>query len=547
MREVNVILAHHAGARLYRHRAGRYPSAEELARLVSGEAGLILEELAAYRARGCLEVAQAVLESPGGLAQDLGQLYQKLRRIQEKKSLGQVFTPDHAVEAALALLGSGQPQRIIDPACGAGEFLLRAARYWPQAQILGVDIDPLALAVAKTRLSLAGTPGVELVRGNALVLPLGGEFDLVLGNPPWGGQLDPDHVPTSAISPGKVLNSFVYFLELAARLLKPGGRMALVLPEAFLKVWSYKDARQWFLANFHLIGLHYLPHLFKGYYAPAIILAAVRQPAPSPAGIPIWCQRGRRGEKFLYNALPGPAVQAQRININWRREMEILWSKCAKNAVYLREGQLGAPLPPGEAVVDFSMGIVTGDNRRFIRDKPLSGCLPLLTARDVMPFRVEPASRWLSYYPAKLQQVAPPEKYMVPAKIVYRFISREIIAAADYSGSLTLNNLNIIIPLRLPFPLEYLLALLNSRLINTLYMYKFFTGKVLTRHLKQLPLQVGSGEEREKIIAQVRALAAGQGDARLLNAMVYDLYGLGEAERDLVCHQYRRLSDVFFV
>ena len=84
---------------------------------------------------------------------------------------------------------------------------------------------------------------------------------------------------------------------------------------------------------------------------------------------------------------------------------------------------------------------------------------------------------------------------MVPAKIVYRFISREIIAAADYSGSLTLNNLNIIIPLRLPFPLEYLLALLNSRLINTLYMYKFFTGKVLTRHLKQLPLQVGAGGE----------------------------------------------------
>ena len=143
MREVNVILAHHAGARLYRHRAGRYPSAEELARLVSGEAGLILEELAAYRARGCLEVAQAVLESPGGLAQDLGQLYQKLRRIQEKKGLGQVFTPDHAVEAAWPCWGR-QPQRIIDPACGGG-ILLRAARYWPQAQILGVDIDPLAL------------------------------------------------------------------------------------------------------------------------------------------------------------------------------------------------------------------------------------------------------------------------------------------------------------------------------------------------------------------------------------------------------------------
>lgn len=547
MREVNVVLAHHAGARLYRQRAGRFPSAEELARLVSGGAGLILEELAAYRARGCLAAARAVLESPEGLAQDLGQLYQRLRRTQEKKGLGQVFTPDHAVEAALALLEAGPYRKIIDPACGAGEFLLRTAKHWPQAKIVGVDIDPLALAVARTRLSLAGAAAVELVRGNALALSLDGDYDLVVGNPPWGGQLEPDQVKTYVISPGKVLNSFVYFLELAARLLKPGGRMALLLPEAFLKVWNYQDARRWFLEHFHLTGLHYLPHLFKGYYAPAIILAAVRRPAPSPAGIPIWFQARRQEDKFLYNALPAQAVQAQRININWRREMEILWSKCARNAIYLREGQLGAPLPPGEAVVDFSLGIVTGNNRRFIKDRPLPGRLPLLTARDVKPFQVKPASRWLQYDPPRLQQAAPLEKYMVPAKIVYRFISREIIAAADYSGSLTLNNLNIIIPLHLPFSLEYLLALLNSKLINTLYMYKFFTGKVLTRHLKQLPLRMGSSGEREKITAQARALAAGQGDPGRLDALVYDLYGLGEAERDLVARQYQRLANVFFV
>lgn len=542
MTMTNIILAHHAGARLLQQATGRYPSPEELACFVSGGG-----DMEYFQARGDVVVAQAVLDSPEELELDLGRLYQQLRQTQEKKGLGQVFTPVHAVEAALNLVGVGEAERVIVPACGGGEFLLSTARRWPGANIVGVDIDALALAVARSRLTLAGIQGVRLLQGNALILPMGRDYDLVLGNPPWGGKLDAGQVETYTISPGKLLNSFVYFIELAARLLRPGGRMALVLPEAFIKVWGYQGAREWFMQNFALSGLHYLPHLFRDYYAPAIIMAAVRRPAVAPQEIPVWIQRGR-GKTHHYNTLPAQAVQPQRININWRRGMEAVWSKCAQGAVYLREGNVGAPLPPGQAVVDFSLGVVTGDNDRFVDDKPLSSLhVPVLRARDVRPFCVGQPSSWLKFKAGELKQAPPLAKYRVPAKIVYRFIAREIMAAPDYSGAPTLNNLNIIIPLRLPFSLEYLLALLNSKLINTLYMYRFFTGKVLTRHLKQLPLQVGREEEQQKITSLVRDLVAGQGDGGLLDEVIFSLYGLGEEERNLIAQQHRRLRGVFFV
>lgn len=536
MRGVKEILAHHAGARLALHRTGRYPSPEELARLVDSGG---FPELRLFACRGNRDVAAAVLADKAGLARDLGQLCQSLRRKGEKKSLGQVFTPAPAVESALNLV-QGSPQRIVDPACGAGDFLLHAARRWPGALLTGVEIDALACAVAGVRLRLAGVEA-ELRHDNALSGAWAADFDLVVGNPPWGRTPATAEAPRSTAFPAPA-NAFVYFLELAARLLRPGGQMVYILPEALCKVWAYRQVRQWLLAHFAITALHYIPNLFKDYYAPALILAARRCPAPAPAAIPVWYQAGLRRAKTRYNTLPPAALTPERFNLNWAEEMERIWAQCSRGAVFLREGNWGAQTPPGEAVVDFSLGIVTGDNRRFLaRERFTPRHLPLLRARDVQPFRIAPPGWWLEYDASSLQQAAPLEKYRVPAKIVYRFVAREIIAAVDYSGSLTLNDLNILLPLRLPFSLEYLAALFNSRLLNTLYMYRFSTGKVLTRHLKQLPLQVGSREMQREIEACFRARGRG------LDQAVYRLYGLGSIDVAIIEDQYRRLKGIFYV
>lgn len=538
MTEIKKILAHHAAARLYYRKTGRLPEPEELARLVDEELNF---ELKAYKARGDVKTAAAVLASDQ-LHMDLGQLYQRMKKTAEKKNLGQVFTPMPAVEAALDLV-KVKPERIIDPACGAGNFLLACSSRWPKARLAGVDIDSLAVAVAKTRLKLAEHRDASLLNANAFDLSCSGAYDLVTGNPPWGVNLAPEDQPKVTCFPGNV-NSFIYFLELAARLLQPGGQLVFVLPEAFTKVWIYQRARCWLLENFVISGLHYIPKLFAGYYAPAVILAAVKLPGVRVKGVPVWYQKTLNEPKVEYSILPTEALQPQRYYINWQQEMEELWQQCSRDAFCLREGELGAALPVGRAVVDFSLGIVTGGNRYFIHAQPAPGRFSLLQARDIAPYVISPPSCWLEYDSVRLQQAAPLEKYQAAAKIVYRFIAREIIAAVDYSGSLTLNNLNIILPLRLPFPLEYLVALLNSELLNTLYMYRFFTGKVLTRQLKQLPLRLGKEKE---ITALAQKLAQGEGSMAEMDHLVYDLYGLDLGQRRLVAEQHRRLKEIFFV
>jgi hypothetical protein len=103
-----------------------------------------------------------------------------------RKALGAWQTPawlaEHLTRAALARLESPATARVLDPACGEGAFLAAAVRAGvAESQVLGVDLDPVAVAAARQAL-----PGVEVRQGDALGGALKGlSFELVLGNPPW--------------------------------------------------------------------------------------------------------------------------------------------------------------------------------------------------------------------------------------------------------------------------------------------------------------------------------------------------------------------------
>ena len=82
----------------------------------------------------------------------------------------------------------GQPERVIDPGVGSGRFLLAAARRWPRAALVGVDVDPVAAIMARGNLAAIGAAGrscVSLIDYRALKPePVAGRT-LYLGNPPY--------------------------------------------------------------------------------------------------------------------------------------------------------------------------------------------------------------------------------------------------------------------------------------------------------------------------------------------------------------------------
>jgi adenine-specific DNA-methyltransferase len=119
----------------------------------------------------------------------LGDLFCELRAADERRPLGAVYTPAPIVNAMLDW-ASGEivPQRVIDPGCGSGRFLVAAGRTFAGADLIGIEIDPLAAILARAHLSAAGMANRAQVVNcdyRAFSLPNDGRRTLFVGNPPY--------------------------------------------------------------------------------------------------------------------------------------------------------------------------------------------------------------------------------------------------------------------------------------------------------------------------------------------------------------------------
>jgi SAM-dependent methyltransferase len=149
--------------------------------------------------------------------------------------LGQVFTPAPVAELVLSLALEGQAAgaRVLDPACGDGVFLARAAARG--ARPSGVEIDPSTAARAR---------GPVLVADFMSLPPPAQPFDAVIGNPPYvrqellGAAKARIAARVAADWPGLAFPAradlALAFVARALRFVRPGGRVAFVVSAALL-------------------------------------------------------------------------------------------------------------------------------------------------------------------------------------------------------------------------------------------------------------------------------------------------------------------------
>ncbi|MGA9762395.1 MAG: hypothetical protein WBQ14_08235 [Gaiellaceae bacterium] len=119
----------------------------------------------------------------------LGASFTRLRSPEDRRPLGATYTPTEIVEAMIEWAASeGEPARVVDPGVGSGRFAVAAGRRFPKAEIIGVEIDPLAAIVGRGHLAAAG-----LARRARIVCADYRSFradkidgrTLYLGNPPY--------------------------------------------------------------------------------------------------------------------------------------------------------------------------------------------------------------------------------------------------------------------------------------------------------------------------------------------------------------------------
>ncbi len=206
----------------------------------------------------------------------LGQQLEASWRLAERKQDGIFYTSERlsafVAAAALADLDSdGGELKILDPACGAGAFLVAIDRALVgSARLFGADLLPRTIEVAQQALaSRSARFSVGDSLDGELFERLGQppcSFDLVVGNPPWGAQ-----------SSGRQnLDSWERFFALSLQALRPGGRLALVLPDTLFSP-EKAGARKLLLENTKIEKLHNLgPDWFGGGVRMGTVLVQAR-------------------------------------------------------------------------------------------------------------------------------------------------------------------------------------------------------------------------------------------------------------------------------
>ena len=350
-------------------------------------------------------------------------------------SLGVVYTPREVTEpmTRLALepvmrgrsIDELSALRICDPAVGEGAFLLAAVRVLrdqlvhlgldpAEAQaratrtIHGVDVDARAVDAAR---AATGAGAAQLQVGDALAIDwpaafppvfARGGFDAVLGNPPYVRH---EHLGAQKprlrgfASYHGVADLYVYFIELAHRLARPGGRFCLITPNKWLTC-AYGRALRSHLANQASVeGVVDLGRtaLFGATDAfPCIVWGTVGVAREAPIQAARLAAGARVGLAGVGAPHPREAWRAGPWHIDPPDDRALI-------------DRLAARWPPLHACVAErpTRGVVTGCNRAFVLDRatrdrllaaePGAGAVirPFIKGRDLRPWRPAAPERWI--------------------------------------------------------------------------------------------------------------------------------------------------------
>jgi SAM-dependent methyltransferase len=523
--------------------------------------------------------------------------YEAALPLAERRRRGHFSTPLALVERILDACGYTldhdlAPVRVLDPACGSGNFLLGAAQrllassqhtaYTPrelatlaQRNLWGLDPDPISCFLAETRLRLIAKtalarvrlPRVHIHQSDALALPWEPCVDLFLANPPYLAAKNTDLTGYQSTHQRGQSDSYLLFLNLGMRVVRPGGWLGLVLPDPFLARANAVHERFNLLRDFTIHQLWHLSGVFPAQVG-AVVIIAQKQPPPASHRV-TWMR-----DKWKHTSEPAPATnvaaqfiapdkiedkgaihcavtssvptstipQAQFLQQPRAELRYLLHEECNPLITRLHRALEGPGensqrrLVPLGDFVTISRGEELGRASREIRlDDPYSRSDELLDhpnwqpvllgGVDVRSYRAPTANAWIAREHVRKQLA----RYLAPKLLVVKSTDR-LQAALDTQGHIALQTLYLLhlknpIGADLSRPsadfddLYYFLSLLNSRLLREyVYVlhtaYKWVQPQIEQHVLARLPVPVAAPVEKQEIIERAKHLMLACSEAR---------------------------------
>ncbi|MGC5051796.1 type I restriction-modification system subunit M [Micromonospora sp. DT48] len=218
-----------------------------------------------------------------------GDLYEyMLGKIATAGHNGQFRTSRHIIQLMVEMTRPTPTDEICDPACGTAGFLVEAGEYvrkhhpdalhdaklrkhFHEEMFHGFDFDGTMLRIGSMNMLLHGVENPDIRYRDSLAESVSDEsekYSLILANPPFAGSLDYESTSKDLQRVVKTKKTELLFLALFLRLLKPGGRAAVIVPDGVLfgSSKAHKELRRILVEEQKLDGVVKLPSgTFKPY------------------------------------------------------------------------------------------------------------------------------------------------------------------------------------------------------------------------------------------------------------------------------------------
>ena len=507
--------------------------------------------------------------------------------------------------------------KVLDPACGSGSFLMKAFDYLVtldrkknkdsdqmkldtsgvsvtygrkieilKNNIFGVDLDPKAVEIAQLNLLLKAaekkhrlpTLQENIKVGNSLIddpavsprafkweeqfkeIISEGGFDVVVGNPPWGAQItenEKKHYTSSYESIKREIETQLLFIEKALKLTKEHGYIGFIVPNTWMYLFSTEILRHKVLDECEIVSII---ELTKYIFADA----------PDIVPVMVIFKKNKSEQQRRRNIIKTFSF-SDRISVNQQDILACKFNKVNQSDILRSHAYIFNPnLTPTVSnlltklcketnklsnLAKTNYGIKTGDNDKYLaEEKKNKNFQKCLKSKEIGRYSIDWNNLWLNYgtHLAGYRK----ESLEVP-KIIIQYIrklsmKRRLICAIDQSGEYyPLNNYSYVTGNERT--LKYLLAVLNSKLINFYFANTFIDYNIKPTYIDLLPIKVilepqqqpliklvdkmlslnkrlnelkdKSTDEKAKIEAEIKKTD------QEIDELVYKLYGITEAEK----------------
>ena len=297
-----------------------------------------------------------------------------------QKLRGGYYTPPDLAEFLVRWVKEIKPTKILEPSCGDGVFFsaINSVGGMNNAEVLGFELDKVEASKSRKKLEKGTVKSEDFLGWAAARLSdREAKFDAVLGNPPFVRYqyLPPEFQERSAHIFGlldcgftKHTNAWVPFILASLALLRPGGRLAMVVPAEIIHVMHAQSLRSYLGRECRRLVIVDPEELwFEGTLQGAVLLLAEKRhsEADKSQGVGIYSVRDR---EFL-NLSPADvfaapnSINGKTIAGKWTRA---LLDPATRSLLDGLEEHEHVHLFDDVASVD--VGIVTGANKFFLVD-----------------------------------------------------------------------------------------------------------------------------------------------------------------------------------